>query len=91
MGYELAIPLKGATLEIEFDSVDELEQKLADIDLSRVEKLLSQARRRKPAAKKRAAKKGAAKQGAAKKGTATKTARKKGAAKKGARKAAEGA
>jgi hypothetical protein len=38
MGYELSIPLKVGTLEIEFDTVAELERSLARLDVARVER-----------------------------------------------------
>lgn len=61
MGYELTIPLKGGTIEIEFDSVEELEEQLAALDVARVEKAISSALRARRPMKKRTGKKSAKK------------------------------
>lgn len=47
MGYELTLALKTGTLEIEFDTLDELEEKLDALDLPRIERAVRAARRRK--------------------------------------------
>lgn len=80
MGYELTLPLKKGSIEIEFDTVEELEEALAALDVRRIERAIASAGRRRPAAAKGAAKKAAK---APKKGA--KKASKKG--RKGAKKA----
>jgi len=59
MAYELTLKLKQATLEVEGDTVKELEARLAALDLPRLERLLRDALRGKritPAAPKGRAK-----------------------------------
>lgn len=47
MTYELSITLKVGSLEIEFDTMGELEAKLARLDVPRVERAVREAMRRK--------------------------------------------
>lgn len=57
MGYELRLPLKVGTLEIEFDTIAELERQLARLDIARVERaVLVALQERAPAAAKGQAK-----------------------------------
>ena len=71
MSYELSIPLKRGTLEIEFEDLDDLQRQLRALDVPRIERLLADALKRPAGAKRaKAAKKGAAKKTRAKKSRA---------------------
>lgn len=69
MSYELSIPLKRGTVEIEFEDVDDLERQLKALDVRRIERLLAAALKA-PARKARGStpkKRATPKKGAAKK------------------------
>lgn len=57
MTYELTLPLKRGSVEIEFEDADDLERKLAALDVARVDALVAAALRGKAPAKKASAKK----------------------------------
>ena len=46
MSYEISIPLKGATIEIEADTPAKLERRIAALDLRRLEEAIRKARGR---------------------------------------------
>lgn len=82
MAYELSIPLTRATLELEFETVAELERKLARLDVARIERAVEDALSgqgagtKAPARKKSAKKRPSSKKGGAAKRPAAKRAAK---------------
>lgn len=67
MGYELKIPLKVGTLEVEFDTVAQLERRLERLDVARIERAVLAALGG-PRGGKRSRTKGAKKKARARKG-----------------------
>lgn len=51
MGYELTIALRGGAIEIEADTQEQLEKRLAALDLPRLERAIRDARGAKPDAR----------------------------------------